>query len=92
MLADFCGPLRAWQASGFAEAAPPAQLWAMRDFVKDAPQLTARRHATLRRALVRMRAAGMPRALRESFVQGEVELPLDKLLRGDPIVTALGGF
>jgi hypothetical protein len=90
VLADFCGPLRAWQASGFAEAAPPSQLWAMRDFVKAAPDLTERRHATLRRALVRMRAAGMPRAARESFVQGEPELPLTKLLHGDPILAALG--
>jgi hypothetical protein len=90
VLADFCGPLRAWQASGFAEAAPPSQLWAMRDFVKDVPQLTARRHATLRRALVRMRAAGMPRSVRESFVQGQAELPLTKLLHGDPIIAALG--
>jgi hypothetical protein len=62
----------------------------MRDFLKDVPQLTARRHATLRRALVRMRAAGMPRTVRESFVQGQAELPLLELLHGDPIPAALG--
>ncbi len=90
VLADFCGPLRAWQASAFGENALPAQMRAMRDFVKAAPDLTERRHATLRRALVRMRAAGMPRAARESFAQGEVELPLDRLLHGDPILAALG--
>lgn len=90
VLADFCGPLRTWQASGFAERALPAQLRAMRDFVKAVPQLTERRHATLRRALVRMRAAGMPSAVRESFAHGQAELPLDRLLHGDAIVAALG--
>jgi hypothetical protein len=90
VLADFCGPLRAWQASGFAESALPAPFKAMRDFVKAVPQLSTRRHATLRRAVARMRAAGMPLAVRKSFVQGQADLPLDSLLHGDAIVAALG--
>jgi hypothetical protein len=90
VLADFCGPLRAWQASGFAERALPPQLQAMRRFVKAAPQLTDRRQATLRRAGLRMRAAGMSLAVRESFVEGGVDLPLNRLLHGDAIEAALG--
>jgi hypothetical protein len=90
VLADFCGPLRTWQASGFAERALPPQLGAVSDFVKRAPSLTQRRRAVLERALVRMRAAGMGRATREAFAQGSMDLPLDKLLRGDPVIAALG--
>jgi hypothetical protein len=90
VLADFCGPLRTWQASGFAEGALPSQLEAMSDFVKRAPSLTTRRRAVLQRALVRMRAAGMGRATGEAFAQGSVDLPLDKLLRGDAVIAALG--
>jgi hypothetical protein len=91
VLADFCGPLRAWQAAGFAKASTPAQVKTMSELVDRAPQLTKRRHATLRRALVRLRAAGMPRRARESFVAGGVDLEIDKLLHGDPILAALEG-
>jgi hypothetical protein len=37
-----------------------------------------------------MRAAGMGRAAREAFAQGSVDLPLDKLLHGNPVIAALG--
>jgi hypothetical protein len=67
-LADFCGPLRAWQAAGFAKAAVPAPIKTMSEFIERAPPVTTRRRAVLRRAVVRMRAAGMSRAARQSFV------------------------
>jgi hypothetical protein len=87
VLADFCGPMRAWQAAGFAQASRPAQIKAASDLFDRAPKFNERRRATLGKALVRLRAAGMPRAARQSFVQaGQVDS--DKLLRGDPVLPA----
>jgi hypothetical protein len=87
-LGDFCGPLRTWQAAGFAQDDEPAPIKAVAGLL-GTQNLTAHRRATLRRAARRMRAVGMSRAARGDLALGGQGISLDPFLRGDQILAAL---
>jgi hypothetical protein len=88
-LSDFCGPLRAWQAAGFAANAEPRQMTTVVARVFATPSLTTHRRAIMRRAADRMRAAGMSRSVRGDLAQAGNRISVDKFLRGDQILQAL---
>jgi hypothetical protein len=88
-LSDFCGPLRAWQAAGFAASAEPQQVKAVVTAVFSTPDLTTHRRAIMRRAADRMRAAGMSRSVRGDLAQAGNRISVDAFLRGDQILQAL---
>ena len=79
---DFCGPLRAWQDARFDTIpAPIAAAVAAQN---------EERTAKLRRASVRLRAAGVRLAVRERFVGVRSALDLDAFFKGDQVDAALG--
>jgi hypothetical protein len=88
-LSDFCGPLRAWQSAGFAQAAEPAPFTAVERVLRHAPSLTVRRHATMRRVAALMRATGMSRAARSNLSQGGEGVEPGPSLSADPVLQAL---
>jgi hypothetical protein len=87
-LGDFCGPLRTWQAAGFAQADEPAPIKAVAALLARAQNLTVPRRAIMRRAARRMRAVGMSRAARGNLAMGGQGINLPSM-RGDQILAAL---
>ena len=88
MAADFCGPLRAWQDARFDTI--PAPIEAAVAAFRSAPAQNDERTTKLRRASVRLRAAGVRLAVRERFVGVRSALDLDALFKGDQVDAALG--
>lgn len=90
ILGDFCTPLRAWQAAGFSEKGMPAEMDRTLGVLDEVGNTGAAGAKTLRRAAVRLRAAGMPKAVRRGFVGSGPALG-DAVLKGDPMLAALTG-
>jgi hypothetical protein len=90
ILGDFCAPLRAWQAAGFTEKSMPAEMDRTLGVLDEAGNTGVAGAKTLRRAVVRLRAAGMPKTVRQSFVGSGPALG-DALLKGDPVLAAMTG-
>ena len=85
---DFCGPLRAWQDARFDTI--PAPIAAAVAAFRSQPAQNEERTAKLRRASVRLRAAGVRLAVRERFVGVRSALDLDAFFKGDQVDAALG--
>ena len=86
--ADFCGPLQAWHDAGLDTPIPKPIAAAIAAF-RSAPDQTEERAAKLKRASVRLRAAGVRLAVRERFVGVRSALDTGALLKGDPVLAAL---
>jgi hypothetical protein len=67
----------------------PAPIDAAIKAFRSAPALNAERSKKLRRASVRLRALGVPLAVRERFVGLRSALNFDALIEGDPVLAAL---
>jgi hypothetical protein len=90
ILGDFCTPLRTWQAAGFTEKGMPAEMDRTLGVLDEAGNTGPAGAKTLKRAVVRLRAAGMPKAVRQSFVGSGPALG-DALLKGDPVLASITG-
>jgi hypothetical protein len=88
ILSDFCTPLRAWQAAGFSEKGLPAEMDKTLGVLAEVGTPGAAGRKTLRRAAVRLRAAGMPEPVRKRFVGSGPALG-DAVLKGDPVLAAM---
>jgi hypothetical protein len=86
---DFCGPLSAWQAARFDAHAIPAPIDAAVAAFRRAPAFDDQHAAKLRRASVRLRAAGVRLAVRERFVGKRDPLNTDAIFKDDQMLAAL---
>jgi hypothetical protein len=87
--ADFCGPLRAWQGARFDLHAIPPQIEAALAAFRTAADQNQERTTKLRRASVRLRAVGVPLAVRERFVGVRDAANLTAMFRDDQVLAAL---
>jgi hypothetical protein len=90
ILTDFCGPLRAWQSAGFTENGLPSEMDGTLRAATDVGNLTPGGKAKLERAAVRLRAAGVPRAVRGRFVDSGPDAS-ETVLKDDPVLAAIAG-
>jgi hypothetical protein len=90
VLADFCSPMRAWQSAGFAKQALPPEMDRTLGVAADAGNPPPGGEAKLKRAAIRLRAAGVPRAVRARFVASGPDAS-KPILKGDPVLPAIAG-
>ena len=90
ILTDFCTPLRAWQSAGFTEKGLPPKIDETLDAAEESGDAGVGGEGKLERAAGRLRAAGVPKAVRARFV-GSWSAASDTLLDDDPVLTAMTG-